>query len=47
MFSIRDIPGSITDDVRLSLAGQSVDTGFLELVPTDEKKAEGTEPSAS
>ncbi|HXY98020.1 MAG TPA: cupin domain-containing protein [Steroidobacteraceae bacterium] len=32
-FRVRDIPGEIADDVRLSLAGKLVEIGFLELAP--------------
>jgi hypothetical protein len=30
-FRVRDIPGEVSDEVRLSLAGQFVQIGFLQL----------------
>jgi hypothetical protein len=32
-FRVRDVPGQIADDVRLSLAGKLLEIGFLEPAP--------------
>ena len=32
-FRVRDIPGEVGDDIRLSLAGRFLEIGFLKLAP--------------
>jgi bifunctional lysine-specific demethylase and histidyl-hydroxylase MINA len=38
-FRVRDIPGDIGDDIRLSLAGRFVEIGFLRLAPASSQRS--------